>query len=165
MRVASQASFFALAAGLVSSPLAGASGALSTIAVIDGICEQVLVAGHPSACVFKPGERQSGVIYMQFPNGHVMFSVGLKDGRLLSFVGEKDSQPNPEKYWLYLSRVRFGTKGTETVATVGGLCVVTMTPDGMIWHRVDCRGEGENHMIFELSFQSNEQRITVQRTR
>jgi hypothetical protein len=156
---------FAFAGCLLNPSLAGAAEQLTTIASVGGVCEQVLVAGQPNTCVFKPGERKSGVIYMQFPNGHVVFTVGLKDGRLLTFVGERDSQPNPEKYWLYLSRVRFGTKGTETVATVGGLCIVSMTIDGAVWHRVDCRGEGENGSIFQLNFKSDENKITVNHAR
>jgi hypothetical protein len=98
------------------------------------------------------------------PNGHVLLTVGLKDGRVLSFVGEKDSQPNLEEYWLYLSRVRIATRSTETVANVAGVCVVHMTTDGTVWHRLDCQAEGEKSTFYTLRFRSNE-RVEMQHTR
>ncbi len=104
------------------------------------------------------------MIYVQLPNGHVLFTVGLKDRRVLSFVGEKDSQPNLEEYWLYLSRVRIATRSTETVANVVGACVVHMTTDGTVWHHLDCQAEGKKSAFYSLRFRSDEQRVKVQHT-
>ena len=74
--------------------------------------------------------------------------MGLKDGQVLSLVGEKDSS---NQIWkstrLYLSRVRIATRSTETVANVVGACVVHMITDGTVWHRFDCQAEGEKKLV------------------
>jgi hypothetical protein len=129
--------------------------ATTTTAAVGGICQNVLVAGQRTTC------SSTGVIYMQLPNGRVLFTVGLADRSVMSFVGEKDSQPNPEQYWLYLSRVRISSRSTDIVAKVAGTCVVKMTTDGTLWHSINCKAEGEGTSVYQLDFIGNQKKVAV----
>jgi hypothetical protein len=105
---------------------------------VKGQCEELTLAGVPSKCA------GSGLIYMHLRNGRVLFTVGIDDGRAASFIGERDSQPRPEAYYLYLSRVRIVSKGTEFSANVAGQCITLMSHDGTVWSRIDCEATDEN---------------------
>jgi hypothetical protein len=77
------------------------------------------------------------------------------DGRVMSFIGEKDSQPRPEIYYLYLSRVRIASNGSSFVANIAGQCIVHMSRDATIWSRVDCDATDENGDAYALRFQGD----------
>jgi len=144
--------------GLAFVGKAEADGFVWTLADVSGVCEKVIVNGRSDTCSQK-ADGGSGLIYTHLPNGRVFLTLGLVGGRILSFVGEKDSQPEPTKYWLYLSRVRFGSKATETVANVGGTCIVTMSPDAATWYNVECQGSGEHGATFQIGFHPDGKRV------
>jgi hypothetical protein len=125
---------------------------------IRGTCEKVFVAGTGANCT------GTGILYSHHPNGVVLIQTQLP-GRLLAFVGEKDSQPNPREYHLYLSRARVETGGSSFVATVAGQCVIRMSEDGRIWHRVDCDATDENNRLYRLRFVSDGEPVHVSRVR
>ncbi len=135
---------------------AAAQGTGSLIIGIHGHCENVTVAGKSAACAVK-----SGQLYMHFKNGNALFANQLADGRTLSFVGEKDAQPQLEVYHLYLSRVRVLTKGTQLVSSVAGECVAHMSRDGYLWSFTQCTATDENGATYSLLFQSDGSRVTV----
>ena len=83
------------------------------MAVIKGNCERVSLADVALQCA--PG---SGLIYTILSNGRALFTFQLADGRTASFVGEKDSQPRPEEYYLYLSRIRIVSNGSESLSGI-----------------------------------------------
>jgi hypothetical protein len=128
--------------------------AFSAVVGVDGTCTRVLVAGEPQACAAGAQSHKSGVMFIT-QNGTSMVMVGLKDGRVMTFIGGKDSQPSPEEYWLYLSRMRIVSRGTETIAAVAGVCIVKMTTDGKIWHNVNCTAKGEHGTEYAVDFVSN----------
>jgi hypothetical protein len=150
--------------GLVSVGKASADGGVWTLAGVSGVCEKVIVNGRPDTCSQK-ADGGNGLVYMHLPNGRALLTLGLIGGRFLSFVGEKDSQPEPTKYWLYLSRVRFGSKATETIANVGGTCLVTMSPDAATWYSVECHGDGEHGAVFQVTFHPDGKRVVPQYAR
>lgn len=149
---------FGLAVSIIVTAFFGLSGVAqsaaaaspTTVLGIKGKCESVLLAGIESKCA-----RGSGVVFMVLPNGRAIFSFALEDGRVASFVGEKDSQPRPEDYHLYLSRFRITAKGSEFVANIAGECVVSMSQDGKIWWRIDCNGTDAKNATYKLNFKSD----------
>lgn len=132
-----------------------ASAQIDTMAAVHGSCEIFIVAGIQTPCPPK------GVMYSHLTNGRVLLSVALPNEQILSFVGEKDSQPRPEEYWLYLSRVRIGSRATEIVAQVAGQCIVHMTRDGTAWFRLDCDATDEQDRAYRLHFEADGRPIDV----
>jgi predicted aspartyl protease len=132
-----------------------ASAQVDTMAAVHGSCEIFIVAGIQTPCPPK------GVMYSHLTNGRVLLSVALPTEEILSFVGEKDSQPRLEEYWLYLSRVRIGSRATEIVAQVAGQCVVHMTRDGTAWFRLDCDATDEQNRAYRLHFEADGRQIGV----
>jgi hypothetical protein len=133
------------------------SAAPTTLVGIKGECQKISLAGNPSNCA--PG---GGVLYSVLQNGRALITFPLDDGRMASFVGEKDSQPNPETYYLYLSRVRILSKGTEFAANIAGLCIISMSRDGRVWSEIGCQATDENNATYEFTFQSNGAAVDVQ---
>jgi hypothetical protein len=127
---------------------------IDTIADIDGSCKSLKIAGHPSPCT-----NAKGIIYTHYRHGVVMLSVGVNDGRIMAFVAEKDAQPAPGDYWLYLARIRIGSNATQQVTGVGGTCKVSMSPDGMTWHSVICNAEDADGAKYGLSFVASKQPV------
>ena len=115
-----------------------------------GSCEKLVLAGRAAKC--HPG---SGLIYAHLPNGHVMLSFALADGRVAAFVGETDTQPQPEAYYLYLSRFRANSKGSAYVINVGGQCVIRMSLDGSVWSTINCDATDENGASYAFHFQTD----------
>ncbi len=132
-----------------------ASAQADTMAAVHGSCEIFIVAGIQTPCPPK------GVMYSRLTNGRVLLSVALPNEQILSFVGERDSQPRSEEYWLYLSRVRIGSRATEIVAQVAGQCVVHMTRDGTAWFRLECDATDEQDRAYRLHFEADARPIGV----
>jgi len=145
-----------LLAAVYSGALAEPS-TVTTVAGIKGQCEVVSLAGIDAKCALG-----SGVIYSSLSNGRVLFSFALSDGRVVSFVGEKDSQPRPEEYFLYLSRVRVASKGSGFTATIAGQCKVSMSTDGKFWSLIQCDATDENSARYALRFASDGTPVDVQ---
>lgn len=148
---------FGLVAALAPAVAGAQPSKPTTVAGTKGQCEEVELAGQISKC--KP---DSGIIYMQLPNGNVLFTFALDDGRMASFVGEKDSQPRPEEYHLYLSRIRIVSTGSDFVAKIAGQCIVQMSRDGKIWSRIDCTATDENSAAYRLTFKGDGNFVDVQ---
>jgi hypothetical protein len=132
------------------APASAQQGVPTTIVGVKGTCENISLAGTPARCA--PG---AGVIYSVLPNGRVLITFPLADGRVASFVGEKDSQPRPEQYFLYLSRIRIVSNGTEFAAKLAGQCVVDMSRDGKIWLLVNCTATDENSEAYSFQFRGD----------
>jgi hypothetical protein len=122
-----------------------------------GECVRISLAGTPAKC--SPG---GGVLYSVLPNGRVLITFPLDDGRVASFVGEKDSQPRPETYYLYLSRIRIASKGSDFTANIAGLCIVSMSHNGKIWSEIGCTATDENNAAYEFKFTSDGTPVDVQ---
>ena len=128
---------------------------ISTTVGIGGSCQQITLAGKDETCAGH------GAMNMIFPNGHVLFVVELIPDKAISFIGEKDSQPRPGVYTLYLSRVRIMTKGSSQVINVAGQCVVHMSDDGKFWHTLDCDAADEHDAHYSLKFKSDDKPVAV----
>jgi hypothetical protein len=126
------------------------------VAGMKGSCGDVVLADLPVKCV-------SGLLYVHTGTGNAFFTVAMEDGRQVAFVGEKDSQPCPEAYYLYLSRVRISTKGSEFVSNIAAQCVTTMTRDGSVWSKITCEATDENGSRYALNFISDGLKISVER--
>lgn len=128
---------------------------VDTIIGTHGSCDVFIIAGATTPCPPK------GVIYSHLTNGRALLSVGLPNDEILTFVGEKDSQPRLEEYWLYLSRVRIASRATEIVANVAGQCIIHMTRDGTIWSRIDCDATDERNRAYRLHFKPDGRPVEV----
>ena len=117
-----------------------------------GTCDELTVAGTAEECVGK-------LSYMNLRNGTVVLSIETKKGYMVSFVGEKDSQPRPEEYHLYISRVRMFTKATESVASAAGQCVVSMSRDGTIWSEIKCQATDADRASYDMTFRPDKKPI------
>jgi hypothetical protein len=122
-----------------------------------GSCEELFLASKRENCA-TPG----GMIYTHLRNGSVLITIGTDDGRAIAFIGEKDSQPQLEVYWLYLSRIRIGSRGSEHILDVAGQCIIHMTRDGLVWSQVDCNATDENSARYRLLFRSDGRPVQVQ---
>ena len=123
-----------------------------------GSCDELIIAGKKDSCT-----PDNSVLYTHLRNGRALITVGTADGRVVGFVGEKDSQPQPQVYWLYLSRIRIGSRGSEHLLDVAGQCIIRMTKDGLIWSRVDCDATDENSARYRLHFRSDGRPVDVLR--
>jgi hypothetical protein len=115
-----------------------------------GTCKTVIIAGKPDHCMEVPQ-----VTYSLLDNGRAMLAFVIGDGRLVAFVSEKDAQPRPQNYYMYLSRVRIATMGSQFTANIGGQCLITLTPDKTVWPTITCNATDENGATYSLDFQSN----------
>src|SRR6185503_2091291 len=92
-----------LAIAIVAGQLivAGARANDMTMMIAGGQCLAAQVASQSIACGPPPK-----IVYVALPNGIIIFNVGLADGRVYGFVGDRDFQPKPESYELFLKRIR-----------------------------------------------------------
>ena len=145
-----------------SAEVAGQNASVDLIAATGGKCESLVVAGAPLDC-----SQVKGIIYTHMANGRVLLTLGWSDGGAFSFVGERDSQANPQEYRLYLSRINVASNASSGVdvnpSTISGICTVRMSKDGYVWYRIDCDATGANNSQYRLRFQSNGERIDVKR--
>ena len=118
--------------------------------VVKGTCRTVVVAGKPDHCPDIPQ-----VTYSRLDNGRALLGFMIGGGRLLAFVSEKDAQPAPATYYMYLSRVRIATLSSEFTPNIGGQCLITVTPDEKVWPSITCNATDENGAAYSLDFQSN----------
>jgi hypothetical protein len=150
----------ALLAGIAFTAPAMAKPDLDTIVGVNGACSALTLAGRDTGCT-----SSKGLLYMHFAHGVVTLSVGADDGRMIAFVSEKDAQPSPGKYWLYLTRVRTFSKINNSVFPVAGVCKVDMADDGMHWYSVTCAAEDENQTTYSLKFRPSNEHISVSHPR
>lgn len=122
----------------------------STTMIIPGRCQSATVNGRAVRCGANPR-----VVYMNLPNGITMLNVALADGRVLAFVGDRDRQPRPEEYWLYLTRVRMGTSGQSLATDVAGTCKMLTTTDGSVVHSVKCEASDLSGSKLGLDFRGD----------
>ena len=135
----------------------GAKAADTTITIVGGSCQSVEVASQQVAC-----GSPSSVVYSALPNGIVLFNVPLADGRVCGFVGDRDSQPKPEVYVLYLKRVRLA-RGSEggTPIDVSGTCTVDVSTDGTLVHRILCDATDGQGGKYRLDFRGDGRPVEV----
>ena len=152
--------FAALAAIFVTGAVGMSGPALAqdvdTLVTIKGSCVSVDVPNTNATCA-----AITGVLFTHLRNGRALITFALGNGHAGSFIGEKDSQPKPELYYLYLSRFRIATGGSDFVTKVGGQCIIHMSRDGSDWSRIDCDARDENDAPFGLQFASNGSPVTV----
>lgn len=129
---------------------------VDTLVTIKGSCVSVDVPNTNAMCAAIPG-----VLFTHLRNGRALITFALDNGHAGSFIGEKDSQPKPELYYLYLSRFRIATGGSDFVTKIGGQCVIHMSRDGSDWSQIDCDARDENDAPFVLHFVSNNSPVTV----
>jgi hypothetical protein len=129
----------------------------TTIVSVKGQCEAISLAGVAAQC--PPG---GGVVYSVLGNGRVLLTFAIGDGRTASFVGEKDSQPRPETYYLYLSRIRIASSGSDFTSKIAGQCIVNMSRDGRIWSTIECNATDENSAVYAFRFRSDGSPVDAQ---
>jgi hypothetical protein len=139
---------------LAATPTAAGQDEPVTV-VFPGACRTLAVDSKAMACTSR-----ASVVYAALPNGRVVFSIPLSDGRLLGFVGEQDEQPRPEEYRLFLSRVRIGTRASSQATDVDGTCTVNQTADASVVHRLTCEAKDAVGNRFALDFRGNGQRVS-----
>ena len=122
-----------------------------------GSCDELILAGKKESCT-----RGGGVGYTHLRNGAALITVGTADGRAVAFVGEKDSQPQLQVYWLYRSRVGIVSRGSHHIVNVAGQCTIRMARDGTVWLQIDCDGTDENSASYRLHFCSDGRPAKVQ---
>jgi hypothetical protein len=139
------------------SPVVHGDAQPKQIVKIPGSCVVAQLAGNSVTCA-----TNTGVIFVVLSNGVAMFNIPLADDRVLAFVGERDAQPAPGEYALYLQRVRLGLNAQESAATdVTGTCKMSMTPDGSMVHRIVCNASDISGRQFLLDFRGNDQPVEM----
>jgi hypothetical protein len=138
----------------------GASAVDMKIVLASGHCESAQVASRPVAC-----GSPNKVIYTMLSNGIVLFNVALADGRLYGFVGERDAQPKPELYVLYLRRVRLNRGEEGTRVDVSGTCRLDVSTDGKLFHHLVCDATDAQGGKYLLDFRGDGQPVEVMPTR
>jgi hypothetical protein len=128
---------------------------IDTMLGVHGWCDEFVLSDRKENC------GSDGILYTHLRNGRVLIIVGMADGRAVEFVGEKDSQPRLEEYWLYLSRIRIGSRGSQHVLNVAGQCVIQMSKDGTVWSRVNCDATDENSARYRLLFRGDGHPVDV----
>ena len=146
---------FALCLALIGMPAASAH-AQATIAAIQGRCLGLTLAGKDAACA-----GGTPIMYADLGNGRTMIGVSAADGRVIDFVADKDAQPTPGSYFMYLARVDAHTHATHATTDVGGMCHVQMSNDAMIWHRVDCQAQDSDGALYSFRFTGSGQRAKM----
>ncbi len=121
------------------------------VASVSGTCTIVQMWGRTALCA-DPAK----LVYTVLPNDIVMFTIVLEDDTVVSFVGGRDSQPSPEKYTLYLSRVRFAnSSAVPDVVSVEGRCDAQISEDGTIFYSVVCNASSARGETYLLSFRGD----------
>lgn len=128
----------------------------STMTIISGRCQSAMVNGRAVRCGDNPK-----VVFSNLPNGISMLNVALADGRVLAFVGDRDRQPRPEEYWLYLTRVRMGTAGQSLATDVAGTCKMLLTTDGSVVHSIKCEASDLSGSKLGLDFRGDGRPVDV----
>lgn len=146
--------WFALVFAIAPSAHAGGSGPLRVMISASGTCGLLELAGRKVPCSYT-----TGVIYSLLKNGRVLISIGVNKNKVLSFVGSKDSQPSPENYFLYLSRIDINTVAVKSVVDVGGECHLIMSVSGKRWHSLDCTAQDANGANYILRYKFYDQPI------
>ncbi len=127
--------------------IAAAPPDIDTLASVGGVCQAMQLAGRAVTC-----QKVRGIIYTHYRHGTVMLSIGLDDGRIMGFVADRDDQPRPEDYWLYLSRIRIVGRAVQKLIKVAGTCKISMSENGMTWKSVKCDAEDANGASYSLQF-------------
>jgi hypothetical protein len=131
--------------------IGGARAENATIIAIRGDCQVVQIANRTASC-----PPDSSVIYSNLPNGITLFNVPLSDGRVLGFIGDRDSQISAEEYVLYLRRVRLARGAeSENPIAVTGTCKMNVSTDGSVVHRITCDASDTEGNKFLLDFGGN----------
>jgi hypothetical protein len=145
---------FGLTIAVVHMLVSGGARALETT-VISGSCLIVQMASKSTTCA-----TPATVVYMSLPNGVIVFNVPLSDNSVPAFVGDRDSQPKPEEYVLYLKRVRIAHGSEqETPVSVTGTCKMNVSTDGTIVHRIICDATDNQGRKFLLDFRGDGQPV------
>lgn len=107
--------------------------------MVTGSCRTVIIAGKLDRCT-----NIAQVKYSLLDNGRAMLAFVVGGGRVIAFVSEKDAQPQPQTYYMYLSRVRIARLGSDFAANVGGQCLITISPDKTVWSTISCKAIDED---------------------
>jgi hypothetical protein len=125
---------------------------------ISGACQRVELFSKPAQCALG-----SPAIYMALPNGIVMFQFSLDDQSAVAFAGDRDSQPEPEEYTLYVKRVRISRSVQGGPATdVDGTCKMTVSTGGSMVHQIICSAADQRGGRFLLEFRSDGQPVKIE---
>ncbi|WP_338662298.1 hypothetical protein VQH23_19040 [Pararoseomonas sp. SCSIO 73927] len=126
-----------------------------------------LVIGAPGRCELSSGGQSqpcsSGLVYVHHRNGAVLISVQSTPTSTIGFQGNGDTQPVREEYTLELSRMHTSIDGRTAAKTVRGTCQISMTADGLTWHRATCRATDGNGLVTVMSFSGDGRQVTVAR--
>ena len=118
---------------------------------ITGACAKVQISSRTALCT-DPAK----LLYSASPNGIVMFTIILKNNVVVSFVGDRDSQPSPENYTLYLSRVRVANSpAAPSVVNVAGKCDANISKDATIFYGLVCKASSMRGDSYLLSFRGD----------
>jgi hypothetical protein len=148
---------FALAATVMPMFAAGLAAQGVTMTTIGGDCRIIQIASRSAACA-----APAMAVYTRLPNDTIAINVPLADERVLGFVGDRDAQPKPEQYVLYVKRVRIA-KGAEqgTPVEVTGTCKMEISTDGSLVHRITCDATDQQGGKYLLDFFGNNQPVQV----
>lgn len=144
-----------LCLALVGLPMAPAR-ARAVIGAIQGRCLELTLAGKNAGCA-----GPMTIIYAILGNGRTMIGVPAADGRVIDFVAEKDAQPTPGSYFMYLAQVDAHSHATHATTDVGGMCHVAMSDDAMIWHDVTCQAQDSDGALYSFKFTGSGQRAKL----
>ena len=91
-------------------------------------------------------------MYMLLKSGVSIFLAPLSEGRTIAFIGDRDAQPNLNRYHLYLRRIRVETRGSSYVTQAAGECVAEVPSRLFDVKKLNCEAEDENGQRYSLKF-------------
>ena len=126
-----------------------------------------LVIGAPGRCEMTvnkdPRTCSSGLVYVQHQSGSILLSVQSGPDVTIGFQADRDEQPKPEEYILYLSRMHTSVSGRSAAKEVTGTCRIAMSTDGQTWHRATCTATDRSGLVTVVNYVGNGQPVTAAR--
>ncbi len=126
-----------------------------------------LVIGAPGRCEMTvnkdPRPCSSGLVYVQHQSGSILLSVQSGRDVTIGFQAERDEQPRPEEYTLFLSRMHTSVSGRSAAKEVTGTCRISMSTDGQVWQRATCQATDRSGLVTVMTFTGNGQPVSAAR--
>lgn len=129
---------------LATLPPAVAQSMKDTVTVFaKGSCTRFVVSGKSYPC--------QAVIYTQFTNGRIAWTVPMPNGAL-TLSGGRDSQLDPKRYVLQIDKIRAGrSDGSSDPYPAKGRCTANLSLDGVYLHSLSCRASnGLEDVVLEF---------------
>ena len=123
---------------------------LDLIAVLQGRCATMTVAGKDAACATR-----GGVLVTRLKNNRTLVMVGMQDGRsALTFVGDGAPGGADPLTDLKITRVYVGSDPNAPHIDAAGACRLSPGPDGRATPVLACSATDSAGARYSLDFES-----------